>query len=352
MFFLNNASIFILGLPKPLFQDGWIGILMCLGIEMIILVFYWVLIIKHPHSDLSMIIKNTFGKSIGKIIVLIYAGYFIYIAYRVMEDLYYLLDITLLLNTPKYAIYLAALPVLIYCINLGVDALGRISVIMFSFIMIAFVLEVFGHFTTATDVNNFTPILERGWAPILEWSSTQFMVLFGEIVVVLVYFKNVKDTKKAMKFVYLTVIINAIIMVLFFCVDTLTLDPVLAEITTYPIMIIAQLILVPFLEKIDVIIFALIIFISFMKVLVLFYASSALTVSVFKKANKLLVNIFLGIIIFMFAMFSNQSILRFFDVGLEIVPIYLHFPLQIGIPILMVVLSLFKRFPKNKEESK
>ena len=346
IFFLISPSIVMVGIQKSLLQDGWIGVLLAGVLQSLVLIIYTLLVNRYPNSGLDSMLKKSFGKIIGKVFILIYSSYFIYLAYRVSVDLYHLINITLLDKTPRWAIFLSLLLVIVYAVSSGIEAIGRTAVFLFvTLLSIGLLIEVSSSFSSVNHVifQNITPVLENGWASIIEWSLKNFNVLFGEMIILLVLFSTIKDTRKSMKFSYvilLLVTLNAVVV----SINTiLRVNPLLIERSVYPLMLIAQKKSISFIDKIDSFYFFQVIFMELMKITLLFYASSALIKQSFKKVTPLLVNIFLAIMIFMLAMFNKQNIYEFLEIGTRKIPIYLHIPLQIGIPLIMVLITLMKK---------
>lgn len=50
----------------------------------------------------------------------------------------------------------------------------------------------------------------------------------------------------------------------------------------------------------------------------------------------------LGMIVLISSMTMSSNFIEHIDVGLKIVPLYLHLPLQIGIPVILLIVTLIR----------
>ncbi len=107
-----------------------------------------------------------------------------------------------------------------------------------------------------------------------------------------------------------------------------------------------------FIQRLDIIVVATLILGMFIKVFVFFYAGFIGIQDLFPiktKKQKAYCILFLSLLIFISSIQMSRNFTEHIEVGLKWVPIYLHLPLQTGIPLLLFfILLLRKGFRKNK----
>jgi spore germination protein KB len=102
---------------------------------------------------------------------------------------------------------------------------------------------------------------------------------------------------------------------------------------------------VSFLERLDVFFMLALIIGSFFKISLYFYASVEGVSSVFKIDRQKMVYP-LGVLLLLFSMAIASDFTEHIKEGLAIVPVYLHLPMQIVLPILTLIVAYFKNRKK------
>jgi spore germination protein KB len=108
-------------------QDVWIVLLVAALSSLVLMSIYIKLAAFFPNDTLVQILSKLVGKYLAFPIVVMYIGYFIYIAGRVCRDFGELMVSTILVETPILVVIMSLMLLIIYCLRGGVDGRGCIS---------------------------------------------------------------------------------------------------------------------------------------------------------------------------------------------------------------------------------
>ncbi|MDC2867869.1 GerAB/ArcD/ProY family transporter [Bacillus sp. BP-3] len=340
------GSALVVGLGMDAKKDAWLAIFLGWAGGMIVFGVYGFLFRQYPTLPLTGYLKKILGKYLGSLLGLVYILYFIYIASRVLRDFGELLTGSAYDETPLFVINSLMIVTMVYVLRKGIEVLARTGVLFF---FLLFMLGVLGNtlilISGLVDFNHLLPILENGWKPVLKAAfPLTFTFPFGEMITFTMLFPYLNKPQQAMKIGYAAITLSAISLIFTIIVNIAVLGVDIASRATFPLLItIGKVDIVNFLQRLDIIVILTLIIGGFFKISIFFYAAVIGMRDIFKikNHNKLIFPI--GMII----LFSSVQIANNFTEhiveGLKVVPIYLHLPLQTGIPLLLLAISWLRK---------
>ncbi len=340
------GSAIVVGIGNDAKRDAWLAILIAMAIGVLLMRMYTFILSLAPEKNLYEIMEITFGRTISICLAVIYVEYFFYVASRVLRDFSELLVSMVFPNTPIEFVSVAMMLTISYVIFLGYEVFARTNEIfmpyLYAFLIIISIFLVFGG---DIELTNLQPVLAEGIGPIARAVFPDLIGFpFGETVAFMVIMAY------ANKFTYITKVgITAVIaagLILsytaFLRISVLGVN--LNERSTFPLLSVSREISIAnFIERLD----ALVVFIMLLgivaKVGVFFYSGLKGLEHIFQIHYRAFVYP-LGTVIAAFSILIATSYVDHIIEGLKIVPLYIHMPMQIGIPaITLLILWLWRR---------
>ncbi len=349
------GSALIIPIAVEAKQDAWLSILLGMLGGLLLFFIYHRLYLYYPDISAVEYVQKITGRFLGRIIALLYLLYFAYLAARVLRDFGTMLVTIAYFDTPLFIINALLIMVLIYTVRKGIEVLARTGELLFVLMyLLAFAGFVLIVISGLIDINNLKPVLEEGIIPVVKTTYTQTLyVPFGEAVVfamILPYLNNPKVAKKTgLLAIGLSGINLAIVSAINFSV--LGVDYMMRS--QYPLLSAIQRIQVAdFLERLDVFYMIATIIGGFFKISIFFYAVIAGTSSLFKVKQPSRLAYPIGLVILVLSMTIASNYSEHIREGLDIVPIYLHLPFQVMIPILLLGIAFVKnKIKQSKKDS-
>ncbi|MDP2859747.1 MAG: GerAB/ArcD/ProY family transporter [Bacillota bacterium] len=173
-------------------QDAWIAALVTTLIGSLIGAMMASLAMRFPGKSLGSFGKETLGRPLG-IVASVLVGMTLYVIAVSRLRLFSLVLVEEFFpQTPGWAIAVPIWLVVVYGSMLGVDSMGRAAEAVFTLIIGSIITGVLLLYVSqAAVLTNLAPVLERGWAPVMEaavspifsFSTTAALVLaFGKYV--------------------------------------------------------------------------------------------------------------------------------------------------------------------------
>lgn len=339
------GSALVVGVGTNAKQDAWLAILVGLMGGLLLYFVYYQLFKYYPDLPLTSYVQEITGKFIGRILGFLYVIYFIYIATRVLRDFGELLTSTIYSITPLFILNALMVLTIIYTARKGFEVLSRVGEIYFGFVyLLAIAGFILVAFSGLIHLDNLLPILENGWTPVLKTVAFQTLTFpFGEMVVFTMLLPFINEPKKAKMIGMVGMILSGLNIAISTLINISVLGTDIFVRSPFPLLsTIGKIQIADFLERLDVLFMLYLVIGGFFKITIYFYAAVAGTADLFgfKDQRRLCFPIGLLILIGSMTIASNNA--EHFEEGLEIVPIYLHWPLQIIIPCLLLIIAFFR----------
>lgn len=354
MFLFELGSAIVVGLGLGAKQDAWLTILLGMICSIPLFLLYTYLYQQYPDIPLTSYLPRILGKFIGFPVAIVYTVYFFYIAARVLRDFGDLMIISIYDLTPLYAINGFMILIIAYGIYCGIEVIGRASEQIF-FIMVLLIFFGIGItlLSGLIDVRNLSPFLEGGWKPVISTVLLQtYTFPFGEIVVFTMLLPHLNTPQLVKKIGIFALIGSGSILSLTIAIEISILGVAGTSSAQFPLLeTVTKVSIGGFIQRLDVIVVTTLILCMFVKILVFFYAGFTGIIGILnlsKKKHKRYCLLIISIVLLFYSQTMAGSFTEHIKVGLEWVPLYLHLPLQTGIPVLLFLIALIKKTIQNK----
>lgn len=319
-------------------QDAWLSnILACAG-EFILITLYIYISVLNPDKTLIEILRDNFGRFFGGLISLLYIWYFIHLAALVERDLGEFNVTTTYVETPMLFIIICIVTITVFIVKKGLEVLARTSEILVP-VIISLIIFIFILLISLYEVENFFPVLERGFKPVLRSAFTVLTFPWGESVIFLMIFHNLNNKKKIFKVSFLSVAISGLLILLITTRDLMVLGGDMFERVAFPPNMTTKLI-----ENINVtpLVDVNLLIGGGTKIAVCIYAAALGIAQLLNLKDYKPFVLPVAAISVAVALWDFENLMDVIRWGVEVWPLYCV-PFQIIIPLLLLIVSLIRR---------
>ena len=344
------GSAVLVGFPLSLKQDAWIGLIIATALGVLIFFIYYHLFKMYPDLPLTSYLQEITGKWIGRILGYLYILYFTYLAARVLRDFGELLLSTIYINTPLFVLVTISMVTCAYAIHKGFEVIARFGELLF---VVVYILAIVGFtliiISKLIHLEYLRPMLEHGWGPIIKTVLKGTITFpFGEMVVFTVLLPYLNQPKKVKQVCIWGIILSGINLSIAAVINIATLGVDLFIRSPYPLLsTISKIQLANFIERLDVLFMVYLMIGGVIKTTIFYYAAVIGTADLFNFKDYRKLTFPIGVIILVCSMMIAANYTEHIKEGLEIVPIYLHWPMQMIIPSLLLVIGWIRKYSKQ-----
>ncbi|GLC31414.1 GerAB/ArcD/ProY family transporter [Clostridium omnivorum] len=345
MVMLPYATASLYFLTPELKQNVWIGILVYILPSIALQCIYLYLFKKYPKDTIVSYMPKILGKFIGTILSVVYILYFAYIAARDLRDFVELLLTDVIAYMPPYVIYICIMSIVTYGIYKGFENVARMAGVIIIVFALSLVIESTFLMITphAIDFKNLLPIAEDGLIDIIKKGWPLITFPYGETITFTMLYPYVNQPEKVKSAAYLSIIVEGIILSLVNVMFIVSLGAQYAALSIFPHIVAMRLIRFGgFINRFDILLVILMIYAAFFKISVLTYVSVLGTAQIFKlKDTKTLVVPFCVVIGIASALIA-RNYPEHIKLGLDFTVKYIHIPVQIVIPLVVLLVYNIK----------
>ncbi|WKV08121.1 GerAB/ArcD/ProY family transporter [Thermoanaerobacterium sp. CMT5567-10] len=347
VFELGSAILFVLGISAK--QDAWIAMIIA-TLAAFPLVYMYLTLFKKYNANLPQILEGVFGKIVGKALSAIYAIYFLYIAARVTRDFDELNISTIYRQTPISAISIAILIVVLYYLMFDISVTIKSAHMMLPVFVFLAVIQFLGIFTiNGISVNKLLPIFGNGFLPVIKAAFPHILTFpFGELITFMMIFPDLHLKKDLSKYCMALVATTG----LWLTINTVEILSALgvAETTraNFPFYQLVLSMKFGSFRNLDPFYAVEIVIGGVIKITVFAYAAIKTIQSIFNLKEYKFLLIPVGTIIYALSILIADSYPLHILIGLKLTTVYIHVPLQIIIPLIVLILSFIKKPQKQQ----
>lgn len=263
LFVVGSAVLFIpsilVGAAK---QDGWISVLLGIGVGALLAWFYGSLNKIDSNKSYIELAISVLGKWGGSIIAVLTFSFHIVLSSFLLFDIGDFLLTHILVGTPIEVIYyMFIFLAVIYATRLGIEPVARTAEIFVPWVFFLFVLVSLFVLPESEGTNIF-PIFEGGLLPIVNGAYKMIGFPYVEMLLLLMITPYVNDQKKVTSSFVTGVILGSLILFVLTLLCILVLGPNFSMRNEFPIYVLGKKISIGnFLERIEVLV-AIIWFVS------------------------------------------------------------------------------------------
>lgn len=323
-------------------QDGWIAAIVGIMIGMLMIIIYVKLANRYPEQSLVQFSEWIVGKWAGKLIGLLYFGYFFILAALVLRNVGDFITTIVMPETPIQAVHLLFLVIIIMGVTLGIEVCARTAEIFFPWILFLIVsLVIF--LLPQMKWERIQPVWEVGSNAIVHGSLSVLGIPYMELVVFLMIYPAVSQQKMAGKAFMKGAMFAGIIIVLITVLCILVLGWDFTSRHAYPSYTLAKKIhFGEFLQRIEVLMAVIWMLTIFFKLALCFYVSVLSLAQVLRLSTyrPLIMPLALNLIVLSLVVYPNLIYFKTF-----VSEIWVFYALTFGfvLPALLLMISSFQK---------
>ena len=194
-------------------QDSYISIIIGIIIGFIPLIIIYYIFNYEPNLSLPKKNIKLFGNILGTIINIIVIWFTFFIILILFSNLITFIHYNYLNKTPTIVIAITFMFAIIYVLIHGIKTITRLSMILFFFTIIFYILSFIGLFNQMS-LNNFKPFLESSYNILFKGSYSYIIYNVLPLYLLLIIPKNDIDNKQFFKYISIGYIIASISLLL------------------------------------------------------------------------------------------------------------------------------------------
>ncbi|MGM7721351.1 GerAB/ArcD/ProY family transporter [Metabacillus sp. Hm71] len=342
-FEVGNKLIFGGGAPAK--QDAWLTILFGMLCGLILMWIYVKLSDYYPGDTLIQMIPKIVGKFLGYPLILYYLCYFTFLASTACRDFSDLIYSTILVETPMPVITVSFMVLMIYCLRGGVEVFARMGEAVFPIYIFSLIVIWILLFTVkGFNIGNLTPIFGDGVKPVLKTVfPIELTFPFGETVIITMFLPLLNKKKHARKAGMAIILIGGFLLVINTILNIAVIGPEIYSKSPYPLMRATRMVsIADFLERFDALVILMMVAGVFFKVGGWMYGVSVGIAQLFNLKDQRSINLAIGTIIIPLSFLYASNYIEAREVGEAFIQPFLHIPLQIIIPILLLLIAFIR----------
>jgi len=327
--------------------NGWLFTIIGGVIAWIIAYMIYTVIAINNYNRFDIILKDSFGNVLSKIIIMVFMFYIIVIISSELRAFVEMIKMYLLHKTPLELILVTFILTGVSLIRGDLRVLISFNGIVFWLMVIPMIVSMLVSINEG-DLTNILPLMQTSDMNYLKAIRTALFAFGGfEILFLIIpYVKNQKESKKVLKWSFLLIIGIYCITILF---TVAMFSSSQTKILLWPTITLVRSVQLPgsIIEHWEGIVMAFFILFYFTTFVNLFYFSADLLKNTFKLYDVKLTTIIITPVIFSVALLpSNISEVRKLE-G-QLMPIF-AFGFLIVLPVTLFIIAIIKRRDKNEE---
>jgi spore germination protein KB len=343
------GSAIVIGIGNQAKQSAWLAILIATAIGLLTVWLYVVLCTRRKSRNLFEIMEQLLGRWGSVALILVYVLYFSYLASRILRDFGELIVSAILVNTPLEVISFTMMLLIMYILYLGVEVLARTGEIfapyLFGFLMMISIMLIA---SGTIEWKRFLPVLPDGLGPILRAVFPGLVGFpFGEMIVFTTVFPNVSNRRLVGRVSLYGIAFSGVALSFSSLLEVAALGADNRARSPFPLLSAARNVsLGNFIERIDALVVFIVMLGIVIKVSLFMYAALKGLEQVFQMPHRSFL-VPLGMLISVCSILVSKNFTEHLTEGLNFVPLYLHLPMQFGIPLLLLLLLLLRKGREN-----
>lgn len=335
-------------------QDYLIAALIGLVLSFGIGVLHWLLSRRTKFENPGTAFGKIVGKPIGKIILVIYAIYFLFIAMQDLRDITELVRQYYITMAPLKFILIPLVVTILYGLFKGIEVIARTSGFIFisvfsAFLLFTFLILMFNRI----HIDNLFPLLETDFKKILfKGFQTSYSIPFGISFIMFFIAPIVSEKQKIFKYGFIARLLGGSALIITTFVAVLIIDPNIIPTALSPSLIITRRIDAPnFIQRFDLMTLAFYVLSSVIKCSLLFYGAYSCLDGIIKikKKTRPLVYMIFAIVVLTFA----NSLFSHYTYSLDFIKKYainyIYLTLELFLPVVLLLLTFIVK-PKAETE--
>jgi len=321
-------------------KDAWLSATLSSIIALFITVMIVFLSKRHPDLSFVEMCMELLGTWGGRLVSFIYLWFFLHIAYLSVRQFSEVIHMTMMPETPVSFLNIVMTIAIIFTVTRGLKAIAQTSSLTVP-ISIALILFTLILFIKDIRMEALLPVMEKGIKPVL-FGSLVPAILYGESLLILVFFPYVKDKHNMLSLSIIASIFSSILFIFVTIIVISVFGANEAKKITFPLFSLTKIMSISNIRYEALMIYVWTVLL-FVKATIYFYAS---VISIgqwlsLKSYKGLIIPVGVFILIFSFEAFeSTRDIINFFSQKYYIL---LAYTIEILVPLLLIFISILRK---------
>ncbi|SFD65008.1 spore germination protein KB [Paenibacillus catalpae] len=348
-FIYQMGTSIIFGFGGSAGRDAWIAELVSLCLGLLVIMIYISLMRFNPGLTLVEWFPAQLGRWIGTPLAFLYPIMFLYIVGRIIADIRDMVSTALLPNTPLLIITLIFTVIVAYCVYGGIEEVSRLGELFLPIVLFLFCIEIVLLARSGVlHTRNLLPLLENGWQPV--WNvvyPSGITQSFGETLVLAMFWPETKHTDKLMKITVYASLLTGIIIACFDVLGILVFGNMFSGLL-YPLYTLLSVISIgKFIENIQMFGALYFLMTALLKSVIIMLAAVKGVQQLTKmKSYRVLIIPACSISLLLGLTMSQNIAEHIYRHHFEILVPYIWVPLLLILPMLLLVVTRFRRMIK------
>jgi len=328
------GSSLVMGSGSGAKRDAWLAVICAIIITVPVYFIYGRIVSLFPGQGLYGVITIVFGNIAGSVIILLFAGFSFFLGALVIRNFTEFINIVTFHDTPQYVVGYFIIFLCIWAAKSGIEVIGRWNAIMLPIMLFVIVVVTF-LFIPEVELQNIKPILDDGAGPVLSAAISVFGFPFGEAVILLFIFDNLKKGSSPYKVLFWSLLIGGGSLLLVTFRSIVTLGEANISILYFASFASVRLINIgDFLERIEISVVIIFMLSGFTKISMCLLASSVGVAKVLKFPQCRQIVAPIGLLMLMLSIIVYNNTAEMFEFA-EKFFLYYAFPYEVFFPVII-----------------
>lgn len=328
------GSSLVMGSGSDAKRDAWLAVICAIILTVPVYFIYGRIVSLFPEQGLYRVITIVFGNIAGSVIILLFAGFSFFLGALVIRNFTEFINIVTFHDTPQYVVGYFIIVLCIWAAKSGIEVIGRWNAIMMP-IMLSVIIVVTFLFIPIVDLQNIKPILYNGAGPVLNSAFSIFGFPFGEAVILLFAFGNLKKGSSPYKVLLWSLLIGGGSLLLVTFRSIVTLGEANISILFFASFASVRLINIgDFLERIEISVVIIFMLSGFTKISICLLASSRGVAKALKFPQYRQIVAPIGLLMLMLSIIIYSNATEMFEFAEKFFRYY-AFPYEVFFPLII-----------------
>ncbi|MCA0758070.1 spore germination protein [Paenibacillus sp. N4] len=346
LFFTFMTGSSIINIPAPLISfaknDAWMSLLVSAVPGLLLLSCLLYMNKQYPGLTFIEYSNKAVGKWVTFILAIPFCTALFHMTASIVLDVDLFMTSSMMDETPMYVFSIIVMSAAAITVRAGIEAMARMFTIMIvvtiSLIFVIFILAIPDY-----RPEQLLPLMPQGIKPMLHGAYFTYGFPFGEVIVftMLLKFVRKQDGKVLNKYMYTSLIMNAVVLIISVVCTIMMFGPMAGE-RKYSLYQFARIIqVVDIIERIESIIAMALIAGSYMKATITLFALNLTITQLLKLKDDRILVLPISVICVLLSLILSEGMARFEETVSSVHPLFITVSYVIPLLIVMIV-SMFR----------
>lgn len=230
------GSSVVLGTARSAKADAWISIIIALIISLIITLCHARLLNNFYGKNYFEICEIVFGKVFGKIFIIMYIGYALFINALIIRDIGEFIYLAGIVNIREISQLFTMTVMMLLCIHMAKKNIGVLGMFCTFFLPVVVFMISIGYMLSINNMSprNLLPVMYDGIRPVIEGIFYSISFPFTETIVFMMIFNLQKSKKSTTKIFTKGILLAGLFLLIIAILDTMILGTNIQSMSYFP----------------------------------------------------------------------------------------------------------------------